>query len=104
MTWSNPVLSARLLSRLGDKPSSRSQSSPGKIHYGCLENSYAHGPVSAIKRRVVQLIDLQIETLKQRSSIDSSQRNDYQTRFERIRKLYEERTDFSDKAFAAMMS
>jgi len=47
-------------------------------------------PVSAIKREVLQLIDLQIEALKQRSSLGFSQLNDYQARSERIRKLYEE--------------
>jgi uncharacterized protein with von Willebrand factor type A (vWA) domain len=47
-------------------------------------------PASAIKREVLQLIDLQIETLKQASSLDSSQLQDYQVRSERIRKLYEE--------------
>jgi hypothetical protein len=45
---------------------------------------------AAIKREVLQLIDLQIETLKQESSLDSSQLNDYQARSEKIRKLYEE--------------
>ena len=47
-------------------------------------------PASAIKREVLQLIDLQIETLKQTSPLDSSQLNDYQARSQRIRKLYEE--------------
>jgi len=37
--------------------------------------------VSPIKREVLQLIDLQIETLKQRSSLDSFQLKDYQARF-----------------------
>jgi hypothetical protein len=46
--------------------------------------------VSAIKREVLQLIDLQMESLKQRSHLDSSQLNDYQARSQRIRKLYEE--------------
>ena len=46
--------------------------------------------VSAIMREVLQLIDLQIETLKQTSPLDSSQLNDYQARSQRIRKLYEE--------------
>lgn len=47
-------------------------------------------PASAIKREVLQLIDLQIETLKQESSLDHSQLQNYQLRSERIRKLYEE--------------
>jgi uncharacterized protein with von Willebrand factor type A (vWA) domain len=47
-------------------------------------------PASAIKREVLQLIDLQIETLKQASSLDCSQLQDYQVRSERIRTLYEE--------------
>jgi len=45
--------------------------------------------ISAIKRDVLQLIDLQIETLKQESSLDASQLDEYQARSERIRKLYE---------------
>jgi hypothetical protein len=44
---------------------------------------------SAIKREVLQLIDLQIESFKQESSLGSSQLNEYQARSERIRKLYE---------------
>jgi hypothetical protein len=47
-------------------------------------------PASAIKREVLQLIDLQIETLKQESSLDHSQLQDYQARSERIRTLYRE--------------
>jgi hypothetical protein len=47
-------------------------------------------PASAIKQEVLQLIDLQIETLKQKSSLDSSQLKDYQARSERIRKLHGE--------------
>jgi len=35
-------------------------------------------PASAIKREVLQLIDLQIETLKQESSLDCSQFDEYQ--------------------------
>ncbi|HEY4763275.1 MAG TPA: hypothetical protein VIH75_06340 [Candidatus Sulfotelmatobacter sp.] len=41
-------------------------------------------------REVLQLIDLQIETLKQESSLDSPQLQDYQARSERIRQLYGE--------------
>lgn len=47
-------------------------------------------PASAVKREVFQLIDLQIETLRQQSSLDSSQLQDFRTRSERIRLLYEE--------------
>ena len=47
-------------------------------------------PASAIKREVLQLIDLQIEALRQESSLDSSQLLDYQTRSARIRTLYSE--------------
>ena len=47
-------------------------------------------PASGIKREVLQLIDLQIETLKQESSLDSLQLQDYQARSERIRQLYGE--------------
>jgi hypothetical protein len=45
---------------------------------------------SAIEREVLQLIDLQIETLKQDSSLDHFQLQDYQARSERIRTLYRE--------------
>ena len=44
---------------------------------------------SAIKREVLHLIDLQIETLKQESSLESTQISEYRARSERIRKLYE---------------
>jgi len=47
-------------------------------------------PASAIKREVHQLIDLQIETLRQESSLNVSQLLDYQARSERIRTLYGE--------------
>jgi hypothetical protein len=45
-------------------------------------------PASGIKREVLQLIDLQIETLKQDSSLDSFKLQDYQARSERIQQLY----------------
>jgi hypothetical protein len=47
-------------------------------------------PVSFIKREVLELIDLQIETLKQDSLLDSSQLQDYRVRSGRIRQLYAE--------------
>ncbi len=47
-------------------------------------------PASSIKREVLQLIDLQIETLRQKSALDSYQLLDYTARSERIRKLYGE--------------
>jgi hypothetical protein len=47
-------------------------------------------PASALKRAVLELIDLQIETLRQESPIDSPQLQEYQARSERIRKLYGE--------------
>lgn len=47
-------------------------------------------PASAIKHQVLQLIDLQIEVLRQESSLDSSQLLDYQARSARIRELYAE--------------
>lgn len=47
-------------------------------------------PAYAIKREVHQLIDLQIETLRQESSLDLSQLVDYKARSEKIRKLYGE--------------
>ena len=47
-------------------------------------------PASAIKREVHLLIDLQIETLKQDSSLNSAQLLDYRARSARIRSLYGE--------------
>lgn len=47
-------------------------------------------PASAIKQEVLQLIDLQIETLRQDSPLDSTQLQDYQVRSKRIRQLYAE--------------
>jgi hypothetical protein len=46
--------------------------------------------VSAIKREVLQLVDLQIATLRQESSLDSSQLQDFRVRSRRLRELYEE--------------
>ena len=43
-----------------------------------------------IKREVLQLIDLQIATLRQESSLDSSQLQDFRARSKRLRTLYEE--------------
>jgi hypothetical protein len=47
-------------------------------------------PASAIKREVFQLIDLQIATLRQESSLDSSELQDFRARSKRLRELYEE--------------
>jgi hypothetical protein len=47
-------------------------------------------PASAIKRDVLQLIDLQIATLRQESSLDSSQLKDFRARSKRLRELYGE--------------
>jgi hypothetical protein len=47
-------------------------------------------PASAIKREVFQLIDLQIATLRQQSSLDFSQLRDFRDRSKRLRELYEE--------------
>jgi hypothetical protein len=47
-------------------------------------------PASALKREVLQLVDLQIQTLKQESSLNHSQLQDYQARSKRIRKFYAE--------------
>jgi hypothetical protein len=45
-------------------------------------------PASAIKREVHELIDLQIEMLRQESSLTSSHILDFQLRSEKIRSLY----------------
>jgi hypothetical protein len=47
-------------------------------------------PAYAIKLEVHQLIDLQIQMLRQESSLDSSQLLDYKSRSEKIRNLYGE--------------
>jgi len=47
-------------------------------------------PASAIKREVLQLIDLQIETLRRDSPLNSSELLDYKARSEGIRTLYAE--------------
>jgi uncharacterized protein YigA (DUF484 family) len=47
-------------------------------------------PASTIKREVRQLIDLQIATLRQESSLDSSQLQDFRARSQRLRERYEE--------------
>ena len=55
-----------------------------------LEESMTSDPTSAIKREVHRLIDLQIETLRQNSSLNSSELLDYNARSKRIRSLYGE--------------
>jgi hypothetical protein len=45
-------------------------------------------PASAIKREVHDLIDLQIEMLRQESSLTSSHILDFQLRSQKIRSLY----------------
>lgn len=45
---------------------------------------------ASLKREVHQLIDQQIQTLKQPSSLTSSQLQDYKQRSQRIRLLYGE--------------
>ena len=47
-------------------------------------------PASPIKREVLYLIDLQIATLRQQSSLDSSQLQDFQARAKRLLEHYEE--------------
>jgi hypothetical protein len=45
---------------------------------------------STLRREVLQLIDLQIETLRQESPLTTSQLRDYNARSEKIRELYGE--------------
>ena len=47
-------------------------------------------PSSAIKREVQQLIDLQIETLRQPACLTTSDLLDYQVRSKKIAVLYQE--------------
>ena len=47
-------------------------------------------PASAIKREVHQLVNLQIETLRQPSCLTTSDLSDYRVRSEKITTLYRE--------------
>jgi hypothetical protein len=47
-------------------------------------------PTSAIKREVHQLVDLQIETLRQPSNLTASELVDYRVRSKKITVLYHE--------------
>jgi hypothetical protein len=47
-------------------------------------------PATAIKREVFQLVELQIETLRQEGSLSDSVLNDYHARSEKITELYHE--------------
>jgi len=47
-------------------------------------------PASAIKREVHQLIDLQIQTLRQPSSLNTSDLLDYRVRSNKLTVLYQE--------------
>ena len=47
-------------------------------------------PASAIKREVHQLVDLQIETLRQPSCLTASDLSDYRVRSEKITMLFHE--------------
>src|SRR5215472_67956 len=89
MRWLNLVLWARLSSSLAVNISSDLNNSSMRIQYGGeFLRSGTQPPQSSEK--FFNWIDLQIEALKQRSSLDSSQLSDYQARSERIGKLYEE--------------
>ena len=48
------------------------------------------GPASAIKREVHQLVDLQIQTLRQPSSLTTSDLLDYRVRSNKLTVLYQE--------------
>ncbi len=54
------------------------------------ENRMMTDPASAIKRQVHQLIDLQIETLRQPSGLTPSDLSDYRVRSDKITTLYRE--------------
>ncbi len=47
-------------------------------------------PASAIKREVSQLVELQIQTFRQDSSLTASELREYRMRAEKIRILYQE--------------
>jgi len=63
-------------------------------------------PASAIRREVCQLVDRHIETLRQPTSLTSSDLGDYHARSEKITTLYREldqmvRTSFWDSRSAS---
>jgi hypothetical protein len=58
---------------------------------------------SAIKREVHQLIDLQIETLRQPSCLTTSDLLDYRVRSEKIAVLYQELDEMRRASFKAQL-
>jgi hypothetical protein len=51
---------------------------------------YDHGPSHRIKREVFQLVELQIETLRQEGCLSDSALNEYHAQSEKITELYQE--------------
>lgn len=47
-------------------------------------------PATAIKREVLQLVELQIETLRQKGCLTDSELEHYRARSEKIARLYQE--------------
>ena len=60
------------------------------MSYNSAEERMMTDPASAIKREVHQLIDLQIETLRQPPCLTTSDLSDYRVRSEKITTLHEE--------------
>lgn len=56
-------------------------------------------PAFAIKHEVLQLVDVQIDTLRKPLSLTSSELDEYHSRSERITKLYEQMDLIARKRF-----
>jgi len=60
-------------------------------------------PASAIKREVHQLVDLQIETLRQPSSLNASDLLDYRVRSKKLTALYQELDQIRKASFKGQL-
>lgn len=56
-------------------------------------------PAFALKHEALQLVDVQIDTLRKPSSLTSSELDEYHSRSERITKLYEQLDLIARKRF-----
>ena len=60
-------------------------------------------PAFAIKNEVLQLVEIQIETLRKPSSLTSSELGEYHSRSERITRLFEQLDFIARKRFNSRM-
>jgi hypothetical protein len=60
-------------------------------------------PASAVKRQVHQLVDLQIETLRQPSSLNTSDLLDYRVRSKKLTALYQELDQIRKASFKGQL-